>query len=412
MLATMVRDLADVRIVDAFSLALSLDETVSKALEHSPDIVGISVPFSFSGPGALAIAERLKSARPDVKVMVGGVGATSRPGRFLNHPVIDALAFGEAEHTLVETVKRVLTGGWNAVVSDPPAGLGVVAGPGAVLETEPRPLIERLDTLPMPAFDLLPGFPDRYGPRLITSRGCTYRCPYCASAPYSGRRFRAHSPRRVLNEVLALKRRWGISRLSFSDDTFNLDRRRARDIAGLFIETKLGIKWGSMCRPELLTEDDLRLYVKAGMSGLFMGLESGSPRVLEGIDRLHDLDKTRDLVRLAENLGVEVHTSFMIGLPDEREEDIKLTLEYAGSLPARTLGFHIFHPLPGSEYGESPAEYGIEFEIADEEMQRLGDIDGVAPIRTKYLSSMQILDYYHRARGIADSRRTTTTRDR
>jgi radical SAM superfamily enzyme YgiQ (UPF0313 family) len=91
----------------------------------------------------------------------------------------------------------------------------------------------------------------------------------------------------------------------------------------------------------------------------------------------------------------------MIGLPEETEDDIQLTLDYAGNLPASTLGFHIFHPLYGSEYGENPDKYGIEFESNEDS---IGEIDAVAPIRTRHLSQMRILDYYHMARGIAEDR--------
>jgi radical SAM superfamily enzyme YgiQ (UPF0313 family) len=154
-------------------------------------------------------------------------------------------------------------------------------------------------------------------------------------------------------------------------------------------------------RPELLSEDDLILYVKSGLTGLFLGLESGSPKILEKINRGHDPDRIRNLISLAGNLGVQVHASFMIGLPDETPVDIEETIEYARNLPASSLGFHIFHPLPGSEYGDNPAKYGIEI-TGDNDT--VGEIDAVAPVCTSHLSQNQILDYYHIARGIAEER--------
>jgi radical SAM superfamily enzyme YgiQ (UPF0313 family) len=137
------------------------------------------------------------------------------------------------------------------------------------------------------------------------------------------------------------------------------------------------------------------------MTGLFLGLESGSPAILKKINRNHNLDKTRDLVILAQNLGVEVHASFIIGLPDETGDDIQMTIEYAVNLPSSSLGFHIFHPLPGSEYGDHPEKFGIEI-IADSE--GVGEIDAVAPIKTKHLNPMRILDYYYMARVVAEAR--------
>jgi len=404
MLAAMVRDLSDVTIIDAYSRALSVANTVDATLAREPDIVGIGMPFSFSETPALEIAEALKSVKKDLPIVAGGIHATVRAPALIENPHIDGLALGEAELTVAELIKSFIRGGWTEVARNPPDGL-LVRGEATRLPARRRKFVENLDSLPSPAFDLLEGFPDRYAARMETSRGCRYSCPYCASAAYWGRIYRTYSPKRVVEEMSKLKERWGIRRVSFSDDTFNLDLKRAREIAKLLIDADPGIQWGASLRPELMTEEDLELYVKAGMTGIFLGLESGSPEILKEIKRAHDLDRTRELVARAESMGVEVHCSFMIGLPGEKEEDIELTLKYAESLAASTLGFHIFHPLPGSEYGENADKYGIKLEIPDSMSGGLGDIDGVAPVRTKYLSPMRILDYYQVARAIAEKRR-------
>ncbi len=404
MLAAMVRDSSDVTIVDAYSRALSVANTVDATLAREPDIVGIGMPFSFSEAPALEIAEALKSVRKDLPIVAGGIHATVRAPALIEYPFIDGLALGEAELTVAELVKTFIRGGWAEVAKNPPDGL-LVRGEATRLPARHRGFVENLDSLPSPAFDLLEGFPDRYAARMETSRGCGYNCPYCASAAYWGRIYRTYSPNRLVEEMSKLKERWGIKRVSFSDDTFNLDLKRAREIARLLIDADPGIQWGASLRPELMTEEDLELYVRAGMTGIFLGLESGSPGILKEIKRAHDLDRTRELVARAESMGVEVHGSFMIGLPGEKEEDIELTLKYAESLAASTLGFHIFHPLPGSEYGENPDKYGIALVIPDSTSGGLGDIDGVAPVRTKYLSPMRILDYHQIARSIAEKRR-------
>jgi len=404
MLASMVRDLSDVTIIDGYSRALSVANTVDATLAREPDIVGIGMPFSFSETPSLEIAEALKSVKKDLPIVAGGIHATVRAPALIENPHIDGLALGEAELTVAELVKTFIRGGWTEVAKNPPDGL-LVRGEATRHPVRHRKFVENLDSLPSPAFDLLEGFPDRYAARMETSRGCGYNCPYCASAAYWGRIYRTYSPKRVVEEMSKLKERWGIRRVSFSDDTFNLDLKRAREIAKLLIDADPGIQWGASLRPELMTEEDLELYVRAGMTGIFLGLESGSPGILKEIKRAHDLDRTRELVARAESMGVEVHGSFMIGLPGEREEDIELTLKYAESLAAGTLGFHIFHPLPGSEYGENPDKYGIKLEIPDSMSGGLGDIDGVAPVRTKYLSPMRILDYYQIARAIAEKRR-------
>jgi radical SAM superfamily enzyme YgiQ (UPF0313 family) len=346
----------------------------------------------------------VKSARPDITVIMGGIGASVRAEKLLESGDTDAVALGEGEKTLPEFIRLFRDGGMDAVRENPPEGILTKRALGSIIGS-PRESTRDLDSLPFPSFDLLPGFPDEYSARIITSRGCPYRCPYCASAGYWGSTYRAHSPQRVVDEIRRLRDNWRVNRVSLADDTFNIDRERSHRIAEMLIEAGLGIEWGASFRPELLTEDDLRLFTRAGLTGIFLGLESGSPRVLQSIHRSHDLEKTRRLIEFARGLGAAVHASFMIGLPDETAEDVEITLDYARGLSVSSLGFHIFHPLPGSEYGENPEKHGIRWEIPDSAQDRIGAIDIYAPISTRHLSTMQIMDYYWTARGLADRKR-------
>jgi radical SAM superfamily enzyme YgiQ (UPF0313 family) len=374
--------------------------TIDAALALEPDIVGSTLPFSFSQAPAVAIAEGLKKSRPDLPIIFGGIQATFSADALLRNPAIDAIVLGEGEQTFAELIELFVDGGFEAVKLSPPQGLRLMC-PSGELVGERRPFIDDLDTLPFPSLDLLLGFPSEYSARILMSRGCRFRCPYCASSAYWGHVFRAHSPRRVVDEMISLREKYGITRVSFADDTFNQDRERAREIARMLIESEPGFQWGASCRPEILSDDDLRLFVSAGMTGLFLGLESGSAKVLKSIRRNHDLAGTRNLVELAESLGVAVHASFMIGLPDETAEDIEQTIAYIRHLPASSIGVHIFHPLPGSEFGDNSEKYGIVMEVSGEEKGRLGAIDTYAPVRTRYLSSLQIVEYYDKARAVA-----------
>jgi radical SAM superfamily enzyme YgiQ (UPF0313 family) len=401
MLASVVRDMADVSIIDSYSRALGIDETVSEALAQYPDIVGISLPFSFSLFPAVSIARSLKSQSPDTTIILGGIGASVKPDRLLESGVTDFVALGEAELTLPELIKLLSDNGIGFAKQNLPEGILTRLADSSIVG-DPRKPIDNLDSLPSPSFDLLPGFPGNYSARIITSRGCPYRCPYCASAGYWGGAYRPHSPARVVHEIHRLKDTWGVNRISLADDTFNIDRERSHTIAELLIHAALGVEWGASFRPELLTIDDLKLFARSGLTGIFLGLESGSPRVLKSIRRSHDLEQTRLLIDHARQLGIAVHASFMIGLPDETREDIEMTLEYARGLSASSLGFHIFHPLPGSDFGDNPGEYGISLQTPDNIEERIGAIDTYAPISTRHLSALQIMDYYWTARAIAE----------
>jgi len=395
MLASMVRDFIDVIIIDGYSNAYEIDRVADLALQSNPDFVGISMPFAFSQKPALAISEKINNERPEIMIIAGGNQATFRSDEIIEHDCIDFIVIGEGEQSFVELIRNV-----DSAKLNPPDGVKVKSGPCI-----PRPMNHDLDSLPYPSFDLLHGFPEFYTARLITSRGCPFSCPYCSTMQFWTKRYRGRSASSVVDEIRWQRDTYGIKRISFADDTYNINRKRCIEISEALIDADLGVHWGASMRPDLVTKNDIDLYVRSGMSGLFMGMESGSPEILKGLTRKHDLDKTRDLIAYAESLGVEVHCSFMLGLPDERESDMQATIDYAKSLAASSLGFHIFHPLPGSEYGENIDGFGIEFENPETAIESLGSIDGAAPIRTKHLTSMQIVDYYWQARGVADDRR-------
>jgi radical SAM superfamily enzyme YgiQ (UPF0313 family) len=401
MLAAMVRDIADVTIIDAYSRAMSIENVIRDAIAANAAIIGIGLPFSFSLEPGREIARGIRTVRNDIPIVMGGLEATLARDDLLKSGICDIVTLGESELIFRELVDTFRNGGIEAVFRNPPDGTRILSSERVPVGS-PRPLIPDLDTLPFPAFDLLPGFPEKYDARIEGSRGCKFRCPFCASCGYWGNAFRGKSPGRIVDEMRSLIEKWGVRRISFSDDTFNQDRNRAREIAAAIERARMGIEWGASCNPSILDRPDLEAFARSGMTALFIGVESGSERVLRSIKQGHNLGKTKGLVQFAEDHGIKVHASFMIGLPDETADDIEATIAYARDLPASSLGFHIFHPLPGSEYGENPGRYGIEFVDAG---KATGAIDAVAPIRTRHLSPMEILDYYYRARGIAENRR-------
>lgn len=402
MLGAIVRDIADVSIIDGYSHALSVREISEQVIALTPDLVGISMPFAFSQRPAVEIAGLVKSELPGALMVAGGNQATFRADDILRNSDFDFIVLCEGETVFRALVERFSGDGIESVKADPPDGIRYRKNSDYL--GEPVVLIADLDKLPFPAPDLLPGWPDFYTARIITSRGCPFNCPYCSSTAFWRHTYRGRSPGSVVGELRNLNEKWGIKRVSFADDTFNIDRERCLGIAGELIKSQIGIEWGASMRPDLVSREALDVYRRAGLTGLFFGMESGSLRILKSINRTHDLEISRELIRHAEEIGIEVHCSFMIGLPEEKAEDVEMTIEYARSLNASTLGFHIFHPLPGSVYGENPEGFGVEWENPELAMEGLGAIDGVAPVRTLYLTSMQIVDYYFMARGLAEER--------
>jgi len=381
---------ADVAIIDGYSKAQGVDEVVAEALGLNPDIVGISIPFTFLERTALKIAGEIKKHDPKILIVAGGFQASRNYEKILREGNFDFVILNDGEEPFRGLVSLVLQGRLNVVYEKSIAGIASFKD-GKILFEKP----EQIDHLGLirPDYDLLPDF-EYESIRIETSRGCGFNCPYCATTGYWGRKHRPIDPATVLT-VLAEQCYKGKNKFSVADDNFNFNKQHARRICEQITRLDIDPQIGVSCRPELLTREDLEIYRRAGINSIFLGLESGSPEILKQLKRAHDLDMTREMIEFAMSIGIDIHTSFMIGLPGETRDDIKKTLEYADSLPTSNIGFHIFHPLPGSEFGDNMEKYGMTIE--NPEFEGLGAIGSVAPIRTGNLSSMEISDFYDRA---------------
>jgi len=391
MLASQLKNHPEIKIIDSYSSAQTIPGTLNEISEFDPDFISISIPFTFIENSAVEIARNLKSENPDLPVIAGSIQASLNYKNLLSSGHFDGVVIGEGEETFREIAVLFSDGGWDNVIANQPDGLAVLDKKNIVLPE--RKLLTDLDLLAEPDYSLLPDI--KYEAlRIETSRGCGFNCPYCATSQYWGH-CREFSLSRVVNVIAKWLSR-GHKRFSIADDTFNLNSKRARQLCELITSEISGdIELGVSCRPELLSRDDLKIYRDADINSIFLGLESGSPEILKSIRRAHDLDVTRELISYAISLGIDIHTSFMIGLPNETRDDIGKTLTYAESLPTSNIGFHIFHPLPGTEFGDNMSKYEIEFENVNAD--GLGAIGSVAPVRTKHLSSLEISDLYDRA---------------
>ncbi len=234
------------------------------------------------------------------------------------------------------------------------AGGAITRNPGST------PLIEELDALPFLAYDLLDV--SKYwavqgqahlAPRkylsLFSSRGCPCRCIYCHRV--FGKRFRAHSPERVVAEIEHYTKIFGVTDIEFLDDIFNFDPKRVLDICDLIAKRnlKLRISFPNGVRTDLLTEEVLDALVGAGLYFSGFALESGSPRMQQFIGKHLDIDKFLRGVRWATDRGVFAHGFTMLGFPTETEEDMQATLDVACNSRLHTAGFFSVIPYPGTE---------------------------------------------------------------
>jgi len=228
---------------------------------------------------------------------------------------------------------------------------------GQRVRTPPRPFVEDLDRLPLPVRHLV--HMDDYrrtklGGRditpLVTSRGCPYRCAFCASPHFWGTRARMRSATSVLNEIEEIYRRYHFRAVAFVDDTFNLFPKRVIEICHGIIEKKLDLWWWCLSRLDLLlrNEEMVKEMVKAGAKSVFIGVESSSTETLEALNKGIDVEGTVQAVEMLKRNGLEIHASYILGGLHDTVKTIHDTIRFAKKLDTNVTQFSILTPYPGT----------------------------------------------------------------
>ena len=345
-----------VRIIDDMVENLSFD-TLLKRLKKSIMVGITSTTPTFNS--ALRYARRIKEALPDIFVILGGVHVTFRPLDAVKNSFVDAICVGEGEETVVEVAERVEVGKTLEDVK------GVIYRSGnEIVDNGPREFIKDLDSLPFPAYDLMPL--EKYslfGEHLeqfpvITSRGCPFACRYCSSSLFMGHRFRARSAENVVDEIEWLVGDFNAKHIAFSDDTFTLSRRRVEAICNEIKRRGIDIEWSCSSRVDTINEDMLKKMKEAGCSAIYYGVESASEKILNFYRKRIDFEKVKRAVELTKKYDIMVICSFIIGAPMEKKEDMKATLKFALKLNPDYAQFSILTPYPGTEIYEEAEKKG------------------------------------------------------
>ena len=228
-------------------------------------------------------------------------------------------------------------------------------------------LIGNLDTLPIPARDLLPM--DKYSLKIegepatpiITSRGCPYGCVYCGKQMY-GNKWRAHSASYVVKEMQSVKKEFDIDRFYIYDDTFSLDKKRVHDICSLMSQRLRKMKFRCTSRVDCVDEKLLKTLKKAGCDEICYGVESGSNDILRNINKGFTKEVVMKTVEETKAAGIRVKLYFMLGLPGDTEKTMQETKDFSKELEPDEAGFYILTPYPGSDLWDDPKKYGIEID--------------------------------------------------
>lgn len=358
-----------------------LDERTSRDLEHSirdaldpaPLFVGISSMTGYQIRHGLDLARKVRSANPQIPIVWGGVHPTIHPESTVRHPLVDIVAIGDGEETVVELARTLEHQGSLAEVR----GIAYREESGRVVQTPPRAPID-LETVPSPDYSLVDvrhyftiGHISRIQQlQIVTSRGCPFHCGYCYLQLPQLRGYRAISAKRVYSDIRRLRQEYGVRSVFFYDDYFFGNRDRVVEFVELIEENPLDVQFEVSCRIDFLARESdefLARLRKAGFTELLIGVESGSDRILKmirkGFTRKHIIEANRKLAKA--EIGAKM--SWMAGFPTETEaefyETVDLMLQLAKENPFCSLTpLGIYTPYPGTELYESCREkFGAVF---------------------------------------------------
>lgn len=338
----------DVKIIDSLAENLSFNELEKKIKEYDPDVVGITSTTT-SIPDAYKVAEISKRINPNVITVIGGPHVTFVPELTLKEsPYIDIVVRGEGEEIFKQLLHNL----------DKGKKLSNIRGityreNNRIRSNPPMPLIKDIDNIPIPAFDLLPMEKYQFGKKrfgvIITSRGCPFQCIFCSSSLQFGKKWRAHSVERVIEELKILHDEFKIREIEFLDDTFTLSKKRAQEICKAIIQEGLDISWSASSRVDTFDLDTAVYMKKAGAHTIYFGIESGSEKTLKFIKKGITLTQAIDAVKIAKKAKLRTLGSFIIGFPYEKEEDMRKTIRFAKFLDVDFAQFTVATPYPGTE---------------------------------------------------------------
>jgi anaerobic magnesium-protoporphyrin IX monomethyl ester cyclase len=352
-----------VTIVDCCVLNLNQVGLAKHILSYDPRFVGITA-VTISINKAADLAGLLKEQEPDLKIIVGGCHLSALPKETMSaFPQFDIGVIGEGELTIIELLRVLEEGKHLNNVK------GIIFRENGTLKITPSgSFIEDLDTLPFPAWDLLPDITRFYRPSgfsfkrlpttsLVTLRGCPMRCTFCSDGPFA-KTVRLHSSKYVLEMIKFLQRTYKIKEIMFYDGTFVINRQRLIEICELMIKEKLDLVWSCNGRIDMMTQETLRLMKRAGCWLVGYGVESGSQQVLDFYRKDIELEKAYKVLRWTKQAGMFTKSSFMLGQLIENKETLKSTMNFILKSDLDLITVTYFTPLPGTLDYVRASQYG------------------------------------------------------
>ena len=306
-----------------------------------------------------ALAMVRAAARRGCRVAINGPDASDQPRLYLQAGA-DAVIDGEGEVAVADLVAAFASGG--ETLAEMP-GLTLSDKGGDLRRTRPRAHVRDLDSLPFPAWDLVDAdayrraWTDAHGFfswNLATSRGCPYSCNWCAK-PTFGRGYAQRSPASVAEEMRRLKRDVAPDHVWFADDIFGMTARWIAQFAEEVVRRDALIPFMMQSRVNLIDPGVARALRAAGAAEVWLGVESGSQRILDAMDKGSVVAEVRTATLALKAEGIRVGWFLQLGYPPEDWDDILLTRDLVREERPDDIGVSVAYPLPGTIFHERVA---------------------------------------------------------
>jgi anaerobic magnesium-protoporphyrin IX monomethyl ester cyclase len=331
----------NVRILDAYALRWSWKEFEREIAKESVDVIGFSMMTPMKDVVGRAIEICRSSAK---KIVVGGPHPTAiHHDIFTEFPKIDAAVCGEGEHVFIELLQW-----WASETGEVPKGV-VVRGQAFRIASPPP-----IDTIPMPARELLPNEVYRYifstrrrVGTMITSRGCPFRCSFCDKT-VSGSKWRARPAQDVVNEMQQMVEVFGIEFINIYDDNFTLNQVRVERICHEILRRKLKVQWKCEGRVDTVSLPVLRLMKKAGCQVIAYGVESGNRESLDLLRKDISIEQSVNAFSLMRQAKIKSLAYMILGVPGESVLDVQKSIQFCKDIGADYVQFSSLTAMPGT----------------------------------------------------------------
>lgn len=295
--------------------------------------------------------------RNGCKVIISSSDGVDNYEKYLAEDGADFVISGEAEQTLLELACHLEKD--NDKFQEI-KGL-IYRKDNTIIKTLSRPLMKDLDQLPFPAWDLIDITPYKniwlkkhgyFSINLVTTRGCPFKCNWCAK-PIYGNRYNSHSPGYVVKLIKHLQPKLEFSHIWFADDIFGLKPGWLKEFADLIKKNEIKISYKIQSRADLLLEEENIKYLsRSGCNTVWMGAESGSQKILDAMNKGITVEQIYEATEKLKQYKIKPALFLQFGYPGETMNDIKLTLKMVNELVPEDIGISVSYPLPGTAFYE------------------------------------------------------------